>query len=165
MPRGTCDICGCTEERACAIEDGCAWANPEQTLCSACVGWAMLKPGNRYRGVFDYDLVPVLDLMPLFIFCKPVQKRVMVVRIDVRRLDHETHERLSFIAAQESGLTVLDYLDCVASGQEMIVLGASMIEGTIAARSRERALSLIPDVRAGRMPTLERCFGQEVTRG
>ena len=32
---GVCRVCGCTEENAC--EGGCAWANEEKTLCTACV--------------------------------------------------------------------------------------------------------------------------------
>lgn len=33
---GTCSKCGCTEDQACP--EGCAWANAEQTLCTACGG-------------------------------------------------------------------------------------------------------------------------------
>ncbi len=29
----SCRFCGCTEEHAC--EGGCAWANPEKTVCTA----------------------------------------------------------------------------------------------------------------------------------
>jgi hypothetical protein len=29
-----CRVCGCTERRAC--EGGCAWATPEQDLCTSC---------------------------------------------------------------------------------------------------------------------------------
>lgn len=32
--KGTCFVCGCTEEKAC--DCGCEWANDAQTLCSAC---------------------------------------------------------------------------------------------------------------------------------
>ena len=32
----TCRSCGCTEDFAC--EDGCAWANSDQTLCTNCTG-------------------------------------------------------------------------------------------------------------------------------
>lgn len=31
---GICNRCGCTETHACA--GGCAWANPQKTLCSRC---------------------------------------------------------------------------------------------------------------------------------
>ena len=31
---GTCQVCGCTEDRAC--EGGCEWQNKEKTLCSKC---------------------------------------------------------------------------------------------------------------------------------
>ncbi len=31
---GTCSKCGCTDDNAC--EGGCAWADDEQTLCTAC---------------------------------------------------------------------------------------------------------------------------------
>jgi len=33
-PEGVCWVCSCTEDDACP--GGCAWVNPEQTLCSAC---------------------------------------------------------------------------------------------------------------------------------
>lgn len=33
---GVCRWCGCTETTPC--EEGCAWANRQQTLCTACVG-------------------------------------------------------------------------------------------------------------------------------
>lgn len=33
---GRCRWCQCTETTPC--EDGCAWANRQQTLCTACVG-------------------------------------------------------------------------------------------------------------------------------
>lgn len=34
---GTCSVCGCTEVAACETDDGpCAWANLEETLCTAC---------------------------------------------------------------------------------------------------------------------------------
>ena len=32
---GVCVECGCTDEFAC--EEGCAWANIDQTLCTSCV--------------------------------------------------------------------------------------------------------------------------------
>jgi hypothetical protein len=35
-----CQICGCTEDRACP--GGCSWANPQRTLCSRCLRGAML---------------------------------------------------------------------------------------------------------------------------
>jgi hypothetical protein len=31
---GICNVCGCTEARAC--ERGCAWANAARTLCTRC---------------------------------------------------------------------------------------------------------------------------------
>lgn len=31
---GTCSQCGCTDDNACA--GGCAWADEEHTLCTAC---------------------------------------------------------------------------------------------------------------------------------
>lgn len=39
---GVCFVCGCSEFDACA--DGCAWANAEQTLCTACLA---PKPSPR----------------------------------------------------------------------------------------------------------------------
>jgi hypothetical protein len=33
--RGVCDICGCTDARACP--GGCSWVNKEHTLCSSCL--------------------------------------------------------------------------------------------------------------------------------
>jgi hypothetical protein len=33
---GVCRWCGCTETTPC--EHGCAWANRQQTLCTACTG-------------------------------------------------------------------------------------------------------------------------------
>jgi hypothetical protein len=32
--RGTCCVCGCTEDRPCP--GGCSWTDPEKTLCSRC---------------------------------------------------------------------------------------------------------------------------------
>ena len=32
--RGTCAVCGCTDDHAC--EEGCSWVNGYCTLCSAC---------------------------------------------------------------------------------------------------------------------------------
>jgi len=32
--KGTCRVCGCTEERACP--GGCAWADATETLCTRC---------------------------------------------------------------------------------------------------------------------------------
>jgi hypothetical protein len=35
---GTCRVCGCTDEAACATEAGpCSWANLDHTLCSGCL--------------------------------------------------------------------------------------------------------------------------------
>lgn len=36
---GVCIVCGCTEFSACDMGNGdaCAWANAEQTLCTACL--------------------------------------------------------------------------------------------------------------------------------
>jgi hypothetical protein len=31
---GTCSVCGCTDDLACA--DGCCWVNDEHTICSRC---------------------------------------------------------------------------------------------------------------------------------
>jgi hypothetical protein len=36
---GICAVCGCTEFNACINDQNgqaCSWANPEQTLCTAC---------------------------------------------------------------------------------------------------------------------------------
>jgi len=43
--RGVCFECACTQERACA--GGCAWANLEQTLCTACVAPTWLSAAER----------------------------------------------------------------------------------------------------------------------
>lgn len=40
-PDARCNVCGCTEERAC--EGGCCWNDASATLCSRC---SFLKPGQ-----------------------------------------------------------------------------------------------------------------------
>jgi hypothetical protein len=38
MIRGTCKVCGCTNNNACVTEAGpCWWADEHENLCSACV--------------------------------------------------------------------------------------------------------------------------------
>ena len=34
VERGTCQVCGCTNARACP--GGCDWRNKEHTICSRC---------------------------------------------------------------------------------------------------------------------------------
>lgn len=48
---GTCRVCRCTDERACA--GGCSWANGERTLCTTCrdtdrVGMAIVSRPSEY---------------------------------------------------------------------------------------------------------------------
>ena len=43
MLSGVCRFCGCTNQRACHIAGpegttACEWVDPDQTVCSACVG-------------------------------------------------------------------------------------------------------------------------------
>ena len=44
-PKGSCRVCGCTDEKACP--GGCSWALPD--ICSACVQhvWAIIDPPKR----------------------------------------------------------------------------------------------------------------------
>jgi hypothetical protein len=76
VSQGWCSMCGCTEFHPCVLEDGtaCAWADAEQTVCTACVpemehlgtlggcdvyspgtfgpgGWEPLRPD--LRAIFD----------------------------------------------------------------------------------------------------------------
>ena len=35
MSKGTCRVCGCTQERAC--KGGCRWIDDDKNLCDACI--------------------------------------------------------------------------------------------------------------------------------
>lgn len=110
--RGTCEICGCTEERAC--DGGCHWSNREQTICSQCIGWATLKPPHSYEGVFPHGLVPIRFLMPEGLWNHHTRKTILAFMVDIRRLDEETLRRVAFIAAGVNGCTVEDIIDGIA---------------------------------------------------
>ena len=44
--KGTCQKCGCTEDRACDFGDGrpCSWIDPREDLCSRCARELFLGP-------------------------------------------------------------------------------------------------------------------------
>jgi hypothetical protein len=50
--RGHCQICGCTDARACA--GGCSWSNRERTFCSRCADLA--RELEHLEGVLE-DMV------------------------------------------------------------------------------------------------------------
>lgn len=62
---GTCRKCGCTNERACP-GTGCAWANDERTLCTACLpkltGEELLVFANAEAQGHETESMPPLML-------------------------------------------------------------------------------------------------------
>jgi len=52
---GTCRVCGCTDARACL--GGCAWVDPEHTVCSACLDRRFYIAKGRASGAGATQLV------------------------------------------------------------------------------------------------------------
>ena len=132
MPRGTCEVCGCTEFRAC--EGGCTWIDTERTLCSQCAGWVLLRLPNAFEGIMPYDLWPARTTNPLH-----TRTFGTVWPVDVRRMTVEQLERTAFVAAPMLGYSVDDFRDNAATGREPFVMGGRSIRIACMARNVEDA--------------------------
>jgi hypothetical protein len=111
MIAGVCKYCGCTASRPCLVPvDGelaalpCAWLNPEQTLCTACIEKATIE---ELWPAFTAEIAEVADLaFPLFLPVVDAFKLVAVLQLALRHPEFEkqspsVHE---FTTAMVAGL-------------------------------------------------------------
>ena len=137
-------MCGCTENHAC--EGGCTWADREQTFCSQCIGYILLKDPKRFDGIFAYDLLPVRTPRPISLWCAPLKQRIPSYLVDLRRLDEATIERMAHLVAPRHGATVEEVLDSLkTSGQ--FPIDARCVGVSLAAKSLEAAAAMLEEIR------------------
>ena len=147
MPAGTCDVCGCTEERACV--NGCHWIWEDRRHCSQCVAWVLLRLPNTYEGILPYNLWPVRTLEAI-----PTGGPLgSVWPLDVRRVDREALERIGHVAAPALGYTVDEFLEEVGGGREPFVIRHRNVAQMAVARDLEQAARMVEAfARTGTVP-------------
>ena len=145
MPRGTCAACGCTPRSQCS--GGCHWADVDETHCSQCVHWGVLRvpppPATHpLRGVFPHDMVPVREVVPIMAPGPQGKPAKAGVRIDLRRLDADTVLRLAFLSAPENDGTVEEFMSKAESDRSALLIPVAAFACTIGAFDLERAAAV-----------------------